>query len=212
MFRKKLPSCVEAIGGYCKPFSQLEQNIQVLETSLKGFMLLCKYFGHHVLRYGWRLDFYKTKTSYLCVFSHEWGDQISHKRFHSTKILRVNAPWAIQQECDVCQSGTLCKEEEKVNVWAVRAAQVSVMHITPNHKGVKMLRCSDALCWLGDTSVWLHANIFNSAFKTAQGSTYLPSTEEGTAFPTPLNWFIATHTPLYIVILLQSLGMVGPHA
>lgn len=75
-----------------------------------------------------------------------------------------------------------------------------------------MLWCSGALCWLGDTSVWLHANIFNSAFKIAQGSTYLPPTEEGTGFLTPLIWFISTHTPLYIVILLQSLGMVGPHA
>ena len=39
-----------------------------------------------------------------------------------------------------------------------------------------------------------------------------PSKEAGTGDPALSYWSTSIHTPLYKVILLQSLGMVGPHA
>lgn len=173
----------------------------------------------------------KGKTSYLCFFSLEWGDQIFHKMFHSIKIWWCNTAWAIQQKCNVCLNTTVCSEEEMITIWVVIVVSYGyfVCALVPllgrlscishqiNHsswQGTKMLRLSDCSVQVGLViNVCSYMQIFfNSAFKIMQDSTYLPSIEEGTGFSTRIEGFISTHTPLYVVILLQSFGIVGPHA
>lgn len=53
---------------------------------------------------------------------------------------------------------------------------------------------------------------FNSASKIMQDPTHLPSGEDGTGPSGLFKRSIIMHRPLYMVILVQSFGIVGPHA